>query len=393
MKSKRKSQAKTTPAPAPTKALTTRRLDFWLLGGASIAVWALMFGLDRVGTKVAPLQSIIAFAAVLALLITSPHFMASYALAYRKGWGFIRTHWFQLLLVPGLLLALMTWAWLLRERPSSASGSLTALNSVFESLGLRTRVGLTSSLSTEVLSLLVNVMFLTVGWHYTKQVYGSMMVYAAFDGLTLGDGQRRLLRVNLFLLWWLTFSWTNANSDAATFFGLTYFHLGLPPAIFIVTLLLLAISLVVVVARVFWPLYRQHRRLPGLNFLVPYVAMYVWWFPGFKQQEYYVYLVPVFHAAQYLAFVFKLEKTRTRELSPSSVRFKGATWIVGLLVASYLSFDLIPNSADGLLHARTTMGLGFFLVCAQVFINVHHYFIDNVLWRFDNPEIRKYLLA
>jgi len=29
----------------------------------------------------------------------------------------------------------------------------------------------------------------------------------------------------------------------------------------------------------------------------------------------------------------------------------------------------------------------------MLFINIHHYFIDNVLWRFKDPEIQKYLLA
>jgi hypothetical protein len=29
----------------------------------------------------------------------------------------------------------------------------------------------------------------------------------------------------------------------------------------------------------------------------------------------------------------------------------------------------------------------------MLFINIHHYFIDNVLWRFRDPEVREYLLA
>ena len=35
----------------------------------------------------------------------------------------------------------------------------------------------------------------------------------------------------------------------------------------------------------------------------------------------------------------------------------------------------------------------FFFTAAMLFINVHHYFFDNVLWRFKNPEVRAYLLS
>lgn len=396
-KSKRAATKQVTAAPAaptgPAKALTTRALDFWLLGGLSIVVWAVMFSLDRAQQQGAMVQRVFAVSAVLALVVTSPHFMASYALAYRKGWAFIRAHWFQLLAVPAVLLALMAAAWLYRDVPSRESSVIASLNGFFQSAGLRTRFGMTPTLATELLGLLVNFMFLTVGWHYTKQVYGSMMVYAAFDGLRVDAGQRRVLKVNLFLLWWLTFAWANSNVDAQVFFGLTYFHLGLPPVIFIVSFGLLLISLLVVAVRVFWPLYKQRGKWPGWNFVVPYVAMYVWWFPGFQQEAFYLYLVPVFHSAQYLAFVFKLEKVRNADVHAGRFWQWSALMVVGLLVASYLSFDLIPNSVDAATQSRSLVGVGVFLVCAQVFINVHHYFIDNVLWRFDNPELKKYLLA
>jgi len=28
----------------------------------------------------------------------------------------------------------------------------------------------------------------------------------------------------------------------------------------------------------------------------------------------------------------------------------------------------------------------------MLFINIHHYFIDNVVWRFKDPQVRAYLL-
>jgi hypothetical protein len=31
------------------------------------------------------------------------------------------------------------------------------------------------------------------------------------------------------------------------------------------------------------------------------------------------------------------------------------------------------------------------IACAWIFINVHHYFIDNVLWRQGNPKVKQFL--
>jgi hypothetical protein len=42
-----------------------------------------------------------------------------------------------------------------------------------------------------------NLMVLTIGWHYTKQVFGCMMVYARYDGYLLTPFQRAITRYAL----------------------------------------------------------------------------------------------------------------------------------------------------------------------------------------------------
>ena len=34
-----------------------------------------------------------------------------------------------------------------------------------------------------------------------------------------------------------------------------------------------------------------------------------------------------------------------------------------------------------------------FVFIFVMWINIHHYFIDNVIWRRDNEDVRKYLFA
>src|SRR5688500_7112506 len=71
-------------APAAPRALTTRFLDFWLLGGASIVVWMVMIGLQGFRASWAVDQHFANLAvttASLALIVNYPHFLMSYKLA------------------------------------------------------------------------------------------------------------------------------------------------------------------------------------------------------------------------------------------------------------------------------------------------------------------------
>ena len=43
-------------------------------------------------------------------------------------------------------------------------------------------------------------------------------------------------------------------------------------------------------------------------------------------------------------------------------------------------------------YDRGIFGSQMFLFMFAIFINVHHYFLDNVMWRRENPDIAKYLL-
>ena len=73
---------------ARPKALTTRFLDFWLLGGASILVWLVMISVQGFRTSWAVDQhfkNLTYTAASLSLLVNYPHFLVSYKLAYRRG--------------------------------------------------------------------------------------------------------------------------------------------------------------------------------------------------------------------------------------------------------------------------------------------------------------------
>ncbi|NUN15923.1 MAG: hypothetical protein HUU55_20040, partial [Myxococcales bacterium] len=132
---------------------------------------------------------------------------------------------------------------------------------------------------------------------------------------------------------------------------------------------------------------------PSLNMLIAPVAFFAWYFPGIYHAEFATMIVPFFHSLQYLAFIQKVERGRLLDKHPRSIQLRGTLLALGLAVTGFLAFEWIPNSVDVKANSIQTMNGWFFFVCTWLFINIHHYFIDNVIWRFKNPHIRRYLLS
>jgi hypothetical protein len=54
----------------------------------------------------------------------------------------------------------------------------------------------------------------------------------------------------------------------------------------------------------------------------------------------------------------------------------------------------VPRFIDSVLpYDKRVFGPSLFLFMAYIFINVHHYFLDNVMWRRGNPDVQQYIFA
>jgi hypothetical protein len=391
------------PAPAPPvavaeaasgRALTTRFLDFWLLGGASILVWLVMMSADGFRTSWAidqHFRNLTFTAASLSLLVNYPHFLVSYKLAYTRGRGFVLAHWWQLVAVPLLLIATFAVAFVAFDVPVGALPVVPAVAGALAPLGTNANVLSGPRLGDLLFTAAFNLMLLTVGWHYTKQVFGCMMVYAHFDGYAFSPRQRTLTKWALLTIWVMNFAHTNIGGARNTFSQFNYYSFDLPDIAAPATELLVAAGLVLVLYQVFYVNYRDRGQRPSVNLLAPFLAIYIWWMPQTRQYEFYFLLTPLFHSLQYLAFVYKMEDSRLRGLPHRELR---ATAIVaGLVAAGWLAFEFLPNTADNRLGTFAAWQMFFFFTAAMLFINIHHYFIDNVLWRFTDPRVRGYLLS
>jgi hypothetical protein len=236
-----------------------------------------------------------------------------------------------------------------------------------------------------------NFMMLTVGWHYTKQVFGCMMVYAFYDGYALTQAQRDLTKRALLTIWVMNFVHSNIGGSQNVFSQFRYYSFDLPDIAGPLSQLLVFGGLALVVYKVFYANYRSTGQMPSANLLAPFVALYIWWLPQTRQYEFYFLLTPLFHSLQYLAFVYKMEDTRLRGTPHREVR--GTAIVIGVVLAGWLAFEFVPNSVDNLLGTFNAWQMFFFFTAAMLFINIHHYFIDNVLWRFRDPHVKAYLLS
>ena len=349
-------------------SLLSPSLDILMIGGASIVLFALSyFGVDKNGdtTQISWAAFYLAFA------VNNPHFMASYLLLYRDKRRELLTN--------------VRFFWAAILAPTLIAGYM---------------VGCIFLKSPKYLSYAVNFMYFTVGWHYIKQIYGTVIVTAARRGYYFSVKESRLLKANLFPVWFMSLINGNLGIRELLHYGVGYQTFGFPEWSLTLNYLFLAISLTVVAVMV----YRKWvatGKLPGWPAVASFAAIYVWYLPSFYHAIFW-YLIPFFHSLQYLLFVVALKRNQyqaeaeAKAADASSQRAYFARHVMGfgaaVVVLGFLMFDGIPFMLDKVLpYDRAMFGPQLSMFVFITFINIHHYFIDNVIWRRDNPALKAYL--
>ena len=364
-------------APAGRCALFRPWVDFMLLGGGSLVVLAALAAFHP--RDAAAKAALAGLMMILSHFVNHPHFAHSYQIFYRD---FARKAF----------------------SPDSALRHRYRLAGVLVPVLMVTYFAVSIAQgSPELLGLAANVMYFTVGWHYAKQGYGIFMVDAAYRGVRLGAPERRRLLVNTHLTWVTWWVVTNDALAERDFWGLTYYTLDVPDALVHAMLALVAVS-TLAVARDLFLRWRTTRVLPW-NGLVAYVcAVYLWLAVG-RIDPLLMLVVPFFHSLQYLAVVWRYqsnaERDRLHAAPPRPGRWRG--WAVPARIARFVlvggvlgaaGFWVAPVTFDTLAgYDRALFGTTLFLFLGWTFINIHHYFLDNVIWRRENPEMGRYLFG
>jgi hypothetical protein len=112
------------------------------------------------------------------------------------------------------------------------------------------------------------------------------------------------------------------------------------------------------------------------------------------------YVIPALHSIQYLYFVWLMRRNEARAAEGPPTFGRPVAVRLGFLAVSavalaWLLFHGAPGYLDGILVAPPRRGaepdaLGEtpFFAAFFVVVNLHHYFMDHVIWRRENPDTR-----
>jgi hypothetical protein len=281
--------------------------------------------------------------------------MASYRLVYGSRESILRHRWASIY-VPSILLAYIVLAlWEARE-------------------------------SQVLVIILITVASAYLAWHYTGQVWGMMASYAFLEGTPFAKQERFLIRTGLRILLAWHLSW------------FLYTQLRNPALVRPAYLLMSAGTFVAFVLGVVGlvKLRRRTGRMPPLRALVAWSALFVWYAVMARDPKA-IFWIQVAHALQYLAFPIRVEINHTSaEEQPS--RGKLVTHMVAygaiLLVVSVVIAIVVPGPAMSVVANIFGEEPGKAApILILMFINIHHYFTDGVIWHISNPDVRKELFA
>lgn len=356
--------------------------EFLITGGATLLLIPLAL-LYRNAVGLDHAEYIVSFAAFYAAyVINDPHFAVSYMLFYKNikartfGAEFSGAQRVRYLvsgfLVPALLVGWITVAFVQQ--------------------------------SSQILGGMVQLMFFLVGWHYVKQGFGVLTVLSGRRGVRFLPYERLVFLTHCFSGW--AYAWTSPREMGGNYeeHGVVYTALSHPAGLEQVTLFVFVASCVALVAAVVARI-RRGDALPPLAASTGFLmSIWLWTvYSGFDPLI--AYVIPGLHSLQYWYFVYLLKKNEGQSpefaASPFSLPTRLGLFFATAVVLAWLGFTGVPWVLDenfaattakmGVLSADvSTIGLGAtpYVAAFATFINIHHYFMDHVIWRRENPDTR-----
>lgn len=367
-----------TDTSARAESFRSRLVEFMLVGGATLVLLPLAW-LLRTAIGLPDSELAVSFTAFYAAwVINDPHFAVTYLLFYKGARRRAldpaipraqRIRW----VIAGVVvpLALATWA-----------------------------IGALATRSAQAIGWMAQLMYLLVGWHYAKQGFGVLSVLSARRGFRLSPQERTAILFHCYAGW--AFAWANPATPAGEYEekGVVYTQLAHPRWLEIAAGSVLAASTVAVAWVVLARWRRERRTLP----LAPLTGLLVtvWSWTVFSSFDPLVrYVIPALHSIQYLYFVWLMKRNEARAEEGPPAFGRPVTVRLGLLALSALGlgamlFHIAPTFLDTAFVPKpprgqvTTDPLGEtpYFAALFVFVNIHHYFMDHVIWRRENPDTR-----
>jgi hypothetical protein len=364
------------PSQSPRKsdggAIVHPWVDFICLGGGSLFLIPLVMMMPE-----ASVPELVIAMWLLADVLNHPHFAASYQIFYRD--------------FPEKLLGS-------RLQPAMRVRYLVAGVVVPAALLAFFTVSFAAG-NPHMLGFAGNAMLFLVGWHYTKQGYGMLMVDAVYKRRFFNEREKAVFLYNAYACWilfWLSMNWYVSERKM---WGLSYYSFAVPEDVFWMAGLLVAVT-TLLTFRVFALRLRPGGGgLPWTGTVAYLTSLYFWALARFHPMA--LLFVPAFHSLQYLVIVWRAEKNRADLADEGGPDASGkrmlppiATFMLTAFLLGLAGFWWLPRLFDRVVSYDTeTFGGTMFMFMFWIFINIHHYFMDNVIWRRENPDTARSLFG
>ncbi|MGB0598157.1 MAG: hypothetical protein ACPGLY_15835 [Rubripirellula sp.] len=328
-------------------------------------------------------------------LINIPHFMASYRVLYSRPSSFRK--------YPGVTIAgpiigiaflVYVGCWTPPETaPAVVSPDLVASDSV---AGEGAVLPAAATQPTSMLFLSLYVAPIVLGWHYVGQSWGTTACFAFLSGFRMSVTQRRLIRSGFYALFAYHVVWAFSSMQLLqTWYpeqqAGEYMNAAVMSTCRVVVLACFALGIFG-----FYQMARDHqKRVPALVWL-PWLATFSWYVMVDISPASF-FLLQIFHALQYLMFPARVEinhyvereqgERESEQSERGHLRFHMIAYYLALVVVGLFAFEwtqvlewtLVKNPPSNLVALGTA---------TMIVINLHHYFIDAVIWKIRDPEVR-----
>jgi hypothetical protein len=340
-------QATRAPARTAEQYFVSAPVDAFLIGGASL----LLYGVFRLRPDLAASPSVASLAATLVWVCNYPHFAST---NYR----------------------------LYHSRSSRSQYPLTSY--VTPVVMVVAVIGCYLSPSA-VAPLFVKLYLLWSPYHFSGQTLGITMVYARRAGFAIDGWLRRALTAFIFLTFAVQSAWAEVGLHVNPFYGVRYPTLGVPLWLPQTLSKLMWITLAATIALLVWKALNGGPRVPWIV-LLPAFTQYVWFVATPAGQ--FAYMVPFFHSLQYLLIAWSVQMKdglaeRRRAPSVGYVWSESTRWMAINIAGGYALFWALPQ-----LGSQFGKSLAFSTAVMLAAIQVHHFFVDGVIWRLHNPAAR-----
>jgi hypothetical protein len=322
-------------------------IDALVIGGASILLYALF----RLRPEMASSPAVASLAATLVWVCNYPHFAST---NYR----------------------------LYHSRASIAQYPLTSY--VTPIVVMAAVVGCYVS-PENIAPMFIKMYLLWSPYHFSGQTLGITMVYARRSGFIIDGWLRRSLTAFIFLTFLVQNAWAEVGRHVNPFYGVQYPTLGVPVWLPQTLTKLMWIALAATIALLIWKIVNGSQRAP-LIVLLPAFTQYIWFVATPAGQ--FAYMVPFFHSLQYLLLAWNVQlkvglSERKREPSVRFVWTESSRWMAINIAGGYVLFWALPH-----LGSHFGQPLVFSTAVMLAGIQIHHFFVDGVIWRLHNPEAR-----